>query len=78
MADQVNAHIHFSPEAPHRLRRAADRERREIRLKLWEMWINLSADGLEPFDALQQILAEHEELLSAWAIRRLGVRGVRT
>ncbi len=78
MTDPLNAHIHFSEEAPHRLRRAEDRERMAIRLKAWERWINLSAQQTTPFDALQQVLDAYEADLAALAIRRLGVRAVRT
>ena len=75
--EQINARIHLSPEAPHRLRRAEDRERMALRLKSWELWINLSARQVTPFDALQQVLDEYESDLAALAIRRLGVRGTR-
>ncbi len=76
--EKLNAHIHFTPEAPHRLRRREDTERRDIRLRLWQLAINLAAKQTEPFDMLQQLLDAHEQELTALAIRRLGVRAVRT
>ncbi len=67
--EQLNAHIRLSEEAPHRLRRADDRERWAMRLRLWEWWINHSWEE-SPFDTVQQLLDEHERELAAWAIKR--------
>ena len=73
--DRLNAHIHLSEDAPHRLRRAEDRERNDMRLRLWTFYVNNSG-SMDSFDLLQAVLDEHTRLLTELAVRRLGNGGL--
>lgn len=68
--------VQLSPEAPHRLRRAEDREEQEIRVRVWECWLVAFAQG-SPHAALMQALDEYRRELGLLALRRLGVGGIR-
>ena len=68
--------VRLSPEAPHRLRRAEDREELEIRARVWNCWLVAFAQE-SPHATLMQALDEYRRELGLLALRRLGVGGVR-
>ena len=71
MSDPLNAHIHLSPEAPHRMRREEDREELEIRLRVWEVWLAAFARET-PHTALMRALDEYKRELVLKAVKRYG------
>ncbi len=71
MSDPLNAHIHLSTEAPHRLRREEDREELEIRLRIWECW-RAEAARESPHTALMRALDEYKRELILRALKRYG------
>ena len=74
--DSVGPAIQLSPEAPHRLRRAEDREELEIRIRVWQAYCAALAEGT-PHAALMTALDEYRRELGILALRRLGIQGTR-
>jgi hypothetical protein len=62
----------LSPEAPHRLRRADDREEIRIRTKVFDRWLAAFAQDT-PHGALMVALDEYKRELTLLALRRVGM-----
>lgn len=69
--------IRLSPEAPHRLRRAEDRQEIEVRIRVWQAYCAALAEGT-PHAALMTALDEYRRELGILALRRLGIRGTKS
>jgi hypothetical protein len=76
MSDPLDERITLSAEAPHRLRRAEDREEMDIRLRVWEHWLT-AFTAVTPHAALMQALDEYHRELGILAVKRLGMTGVK-
>lgn len=76
VADEITAHIHLTPEAPQRLRRAEDREDVEIREQVFQHWLSAFARE-SPHAALMAALDQYRRELTIRAVRRYGVEAMR-
>lgn len=76
MSNSVDSAINLSPDAPHRLRRAEDREEVQIRLRVWDVFLEELGHGTT-HSALMRSLDSYRAELGVLALKRLGVGGTR-